>query len=218
MGRAVSATGRNLPGSERRADDFYSTPSWCVQALLRGVDLSGFGSKWLEPSAGSGMIVKAVSDALPYWSPHWMLSELREEELRCDGALLRFLLACDLTDEFVEDVQVGDFLTLPRFDEIIGQPKPFDVCIGNPPYSLAQEFVDRALGCSRVVAFLLRLNFPGSRKRAAWLRRSTPSVYVLPRRPSFTDDNKTDACEYAWFLWGLDAAPRVAVLDPKDCE
>ncbi len=211
----MSATGRNLPGSERRADDFYSTPAWCVRALLRTVKLPR--GHWLEPCAGSGELFDAV-EAETDISNRWDLCELQGKELRCDGKLLRRLLSVDCFHECVYGLHVGDFLTLSSFAAVTGQPKPFDVCIGNPPYSLAKEFVDRALGCSRVVAFLLRLNFLGSQKRAAWLREQPPSVYVLPRRPSFTDDNKTDATEYAWFVWGLDPTPRVAVLDPKDCQ
>lgn len=210
----MSATGRNLAGSERRADDFYSTPAWCVRALLRGVDLPR--RKWLEPCAGNGAIVRAVADEIDCID--WTLCELRGDELRMNGALLQTLLCVEDSEyQDVKGMHVGDFLTLPSFVAITGQPKRFDVCIGNPPYSLAQEFVNQALGCSRIVCFLLRLNFLGSQKRATWLRANTPSVLVLPRRPSFTDDNKTDATEYAWFCWGLDAVPRVAVLDPKDC-
>lgn len=32
----MSAAGRNLPENERRADDFYATPPWCVESLLVG--------------------------------------------------------------------------------------------------------------------------------------------------------------------------------------
>jgi hypothetical protein len=185
---------------------------------MRAIDLPG--GKWLEPAAGSGALVRGVLDNRDCADIGWTLCEARGGELCMNGALLSYLISQNFAGETtLDDVQIGDFLTLPSFDEVIGQSKRFDVCIGNPPYSLAQEFAERAIGCSRVVAFLLRLNFLGSQKRAAWLRKHTPSVYVLPRRPSFTDDNKTDACEYAWFLWGDDqSGQRVAVLDPKDCE
>lgn len=58
---------------------------------------------------------------------------------------------------------------------------------------------------------LLRLNFLGSQRRAAWLRAWTPDVYVLPRRPSFTGRG-TDSCEYAWCVWHEDRrGPRGSV-------
>ena len=80
--------------------------------------------------------------------------------------------------------------------------QPFDVALGNPPFNLALEVIQHAMTMSSVVCMLLRINFLASQKRAAWMRRYTPSIYVLPKRPSFTG-GKTDACEYAWFCWGL---------------
>lgn len=85
-----------------------------------------------------------------------------------------------------------------------------DLIVTNPPYSLAEEFVRHALRFrGAVVVMLLRVNFLGSKKRAAWLREHTPSIYVSPRRPSFTG-NGTDATEYAWFVW--DGKRRVEIL------
>ena len=52
----MSATNR---GAERQKDDFYATPSWCVRALLRTVDLPG--GAWFEPAVGTGAIVRAVN-------------------------------------------------------------------------------------------------------------------------------------------------------------
>ena len=48
----MSATGRNLPGAERHTDDFYATPPWCVEALLRGSNLPS--GRWLEPRRAMG--------------------------------------------------------------------------------------------------------------------------------------------------------------------
>jgi hypothetical protein len=74
----------------------------------------------------------------------------------------------------------------------------FDVTIGNPPFSLAQEFINAALSISREVTFLLRLNFLGGDARSSWIREWYPSVFVLPNRVSGTGDGKTDSTEYAW--------------------
>ena len=48
---------------------------------------------------------------------------------------------------------------------------------------------------------LLRLNYLGSEKRAAFFQEVPPDVYVLPNRPSFVRGGN-DSCEYAWFAWG----------------
>ena len=91
----------------------------------------------------------------------------------------------------------------------------------NPPYRKAAEFIRQAIGeRSRggKVAALLRLNFLGSsRKRIDLVGPGSclRSVLVLSRRPSFTGDGRTDACEYAWFVWevGYDGSASLRVLD-----
>jgi len=81
----------------------------------------------------------------------------------------------------------SDIVTGDDFLKTVPNPT-FDLIITNPPFSLAQQFVDRAMLWRRneesQVAMLLRLNFLGARKRAAWWRsRPMPAVYVSPRRP-----------------------------------
>lgn len=77
-----------------------------------------------------------------------------------------------------------------------------DCILTNPPYSLAQEFVDKALGEADVVIMLLRLGFLESMKRNEWWQEnSITSLMVLSQRPSFTEDGKTDGSGYAWFVW-----------------
>ena len=84
-----------------------------------------------------------------------------------------------------------------------------------PPYRLAQEFVDKALSLRRnkysIVAMLLRLNCLGSKKRAKWHRDNPASVYVTPKRPTFTGGG-TDATEYAWFVWQDSVGPQPIVI------
>jgi hypothetical protein len=173
----MSSTNR---GGQRIENDVYSTPAWCVHRLLEACPLPA--GRWLEPAAGEGAIIKAVnekrSDVL--WS------------------------AVDLRDTFADLQQIPvsqailtghDFLGLDMSDLA-----PFDVILTNPPYSLAEEFVQRSLGLADNVAMLLRLNFLGSEARSDFLRRQPPDVYVLPNRPSFVG-GKTDSCEYAWFVW-----------------
>lgn len=92
---------------------------------------------------------------------------------------------------------------------------PGAAVVTNPPYSLAQEFVTTWAPCVAWSAWLLRLNFIGSQKRAAWFRGDgRPShVLVLPKRPSFTGGG-TDSCEYAWFVWpGRGARAMTTTLD-----
>jgi hypothetical protein len=189
----MSATGR---GGIRRRDDFYETPEWCTRAILRA--LKPQPETILEPSAGHGAIIRVLRDNA--WNtiarPRIVAVEIRPEARMHLAAAGADVHCCE------------DFLTWEP-----GTPLKYDLLIGNPPFSLAFEFCQRAIGMAHTVALLLRLNFLGSQKRAAWMRAHTPSVFVLPRRPSFTGKG-TDATEYAWFVWG-DNLPTVNILEVK---
>lgn len=167
---------------ERVEADYYPTPAWCVHRLLEAVRLPG--GAWLEPCVGDGAICKAV--ARDRTDVLWTTYDIRPD-------------SCAAT--------VGDFLGVHSPDD-----RPWaSVCLTNPPYSLAMEFVQHAMKHAHVVAMLLRLNFLGSEGRAEFFRAHPPSVYVLPNRPSFVN-GRTDACEYAWFVWGLHPTPEIRVL------
>ncbi|GMA64734.1 DNA methyltransferase [Alicyclobacillus fastidiosus] len=94
------------------------------------------------------------------------------------------------------EIQMGrDFLEYDFFGE------RFDFVITNPPFSLAQEFVEKSLTLANCVIMLLRLNFLASGKRKEfWEKHPPTAIHVLTKRPSFTG-NGTDATDYAWFVW-----------------
>ena len=50
--------GTRFSGYERRPLDFYETPTWVTQALLRRVNVCG--TVW-EPACGGGKIVRALA-------------------------------------------------------------------------------------------------------------------------------------------------------------
>jgi hypothetical protein len=111
----------------------------------------------------------------------------------------------------------ADFLS---FDDEYG----FDMVFGNPPYSLAEEFVRHAydlIGLNDYVFFLLRLSFLEGIKRGRGLFKDIPlkRVYVCSRRPSFFssdgDRHTTDTLAYGMFLWqcGYTGEPTIKFLD-----
>lgn len=175
----MSATNR---GAVRRESDFYATSLEAVYSFLDNYDGIRPSDSILEPSAGNGNIIKALRNR--GYDNHIDAVELREEE--------RYHLI-----GYADRVGILDFLT----DTGLGK---YDVIIGNPPYSLAQEFIDRALSLLRPggrLIFLLRTNFLESEKRFKWWQDKTPSgLYTLHKRPSFTGKG-TDATSYSWFVW-----------------
>lgn len=177
----MSATNR---GSNRKESDFYATPLETVYSLLDNYDGISPGDIILEPSAGNGNIIQALRDR---GFLNWIDAiELRDEEL--------FELSLTANQVFIED-----FLSINKKDF-----SQYDVIIGNPPYSLAQEFIDKSLELlapgGRLI-FLLRTNFLESNKRFKWWQDKIPNcLYVLSKRPSFTGKG-TDATSYSWFIW-----------------
>jgi hypothetical protein len=179
----MSSTNR---GGIRSEADNYSTPLWAVKRLLDVYRPPPGPGVWLEPAAGDGNIIRAVNEVVP--SVKWLACELREE---CRPALA----------QAVGDprrVIITDYITAPPQ---IPEGKRIEVVITNPPYRLAHEFIAQSFGLAEEVVMLLRLNYLGSDHRAEFLRHYPPDVFVLPNRPSFKGNGKTDSPEYAWFVF-----------------
>lgn len=127
-----------------------------------------------------------------------------------DGIMDELMLPVGFT--YLEPCRGGDviFNRLPEpriWAEIqqgvdyLSMPFPADVVITNPPFSLALEFLTKALAECHTVVFLLRLNFLGAQKRREFWQENPPShLFVQSQRPSFTGGG-TDSTEYAWFVW-----------------
>ena len=200
----MSATNR---GAARVENDFYGTPEWCTNAIIKRLDLHR-DTQILEPGCGTGAIVRRLEKQGYSCVTDIELDPVRGEQ--CNAL-------------------IGDFLA--------GEPTEhcMDVAIGNPPYSLAMEFVQMSMRYAPCVVMLLRLNWLSSKGRADFHRKHPAHVHVLEQRPSFCvsitcklckwhvsldpaaarhkacpvchSESKlsvvtTDATEYAWFQWG----------------
>lgn len=180
----MSVTGHN---DVRRAGDFYPTPAWVTRAL---VPLLPTGGSVLDPCAGEGAILSTLAASSLQCLLHGY--EIDGERARAARGLGLDVLTCD---------------------SLASEPwVSASAVVMNPPFSLAQPFVERALREAPIVAALLRLNWLAGLKRVAFHRAHPADVHVLPRRPSFTGKG-TDACEYAWFIWSPNGGGRWSVLD-----
>ncbi len=204
----MSSTNR---GSKRMSEDYYPTPDWCVHALLKKLGRL-FGWDWLEPCAGDGAIIRAVTNfyrsnpgldtpirldkptVIPYKEPRWTAVELRSDAARQQMVL----------EPRVEWIQPQDFLTWETENR-------YDVVLTNPPFGLAMPFIIKSMKFADRVIMLLRLDFLGSLERAEFHKQHPADIYKLRRRPAFIN-GKTDSCEYAWFVWG-DGGGRWFMLD-----
>jgi len=173
----MSSTGRS---NVRRIDDMYETPAWATKLILPKIDLSKVHSI-LEPAAGGGAIARLINTTGP---TH--LVEIND-------------FWCETLKKLYPQTVVFNMNFL-----LFTTANRYDLIITNPPFTIAQEFVEKALSLrseTGLVVMLLRLSFLESQKRVAFHRKHPSAVYVLPKRPSFTGTG-TDSCAYAWFVWG----------------
>ncbi|MBD1582780.1 SAM-dependent methyltransferase [Pseudoalteromonas sp. S16_S37] len=174
--------------SDRNDDDYYVTPTWLIEQFLHAIDPFGtpvrpimIGNRILDPSAGG----------------------CEKYEMSYPKALAKFGKKVDTwdirADSRAQHCEV-DFL------QTRGEGY-YQTVITNPPFSIAQEFVYKALEhvCSDgYVIMLQRLNWLGTKKRLSmWTELPLDSVFVHHKRPGFNPEkpNKTDSIEYAHFVF-----------------
>lgn len=180
----MSATGRS---DVRQESDLYVTPPWTVHRFLETYELPQ-GATVLDPCAANGELLAAIHDVRP--DLKLIAIELRPE---CEEAL-QALEARGVIQAWA----IGDFTALALESQSV------DAIVTNPPYALAQSFVQAGIRVAKICAYLLRLNFLGGKKRATFTQEVRPGLFISPNRPSFTGWG-SDACEYAWMLYN-DAA------------
>lgn len=185
----------------RRTLDQYDTPPGYADELMAELGPHLRPGTVIDPAAGTGNLLLAARCAgLPQTYPFVGFEADHDRALELRGL-----------HPWVQ-VYEKDYLTAVVND----RPSLF---ISNPPYSQAQEFVTKMLderGPDTVIAALLRLNFLGSRKRNEWWRNQLPRPVLRPlsARPSFAGDGRTDATEYAWFIWApVDVRVQLSALD-----
>lgn len=191
----MSSTKRGQRGGENT--DTFPTPPWVTRRLVeqryrQGLQIRG---DVLEPCAGDGSIISTIA------SSHY--PQIRDGALRFHAVELRSFEECrptfGLGGDLVTHDYGQDFLTWARTTD-----RRFDTVITNPPFKDALAFAEVALSLLKSggqLILLLRINWLGGKERHAFLQTMTPDLLVLPNRPSFTPDGKTDSIEYAWWTF-----------------
>lgn len=164
----------------RRTNDAYYTPQALADAIWKQVHPHGWSERILEPSVGGGAF-------LGYPLAEFPQADITALDIDPNAEGLRM----------VPKSKAVDFLQWETEER-------FDIIIGNPPFSQAEQHVRKAttlLNQYGRVIFLLRLSFLCSKKRSK-LFGDFPlnSLYPVVPRPSFTG-NGNDNSEYAVFEW-----------------
>lgn len=160
----------------RNTLDYYETPSWMVQSLLRHHDLSSPGFV-LEPCAGDGSIARVLRAA----GLRVLTNDIdqRHDADRHDDAT-RF--------EFWDGAWANDLAWV----------------VSNLPFNRAFDIVRHALGTAvKGVAILLRKSFlEPTVERGEWLAAHPPTrVIGLPRHSFRGRGSDTVSCD--WMIWEL---------------
>ena len=143
----------------------------------------------LDPGAGSGVWGKAIKERYTNTS----LVGVELQHLTMPEGYALWLSGYDFLDQTID---YGNF----------------DLVIGNPPYSLAEEFLERSynmLNPGGWLVFLLRLSFLESHKRFSkyyqdYTSMKPFSIWVSTRRVSFTGNRKSDNTAYMVGAWRKD--------------
>lgn len=183
----MSATNR---GSARRKNDAYYTPESATLAIMPHLPRC---TTVLDPFCGDGYMLK------PFYDIGISVSglDIDSDSVAVSNARMpngKFKAVDTLSPGWIMDAEL---------------------VVTNPPYSLAMESVVRCLRFTHfggTAAFLLRLSWLASKKRKQFHADHPCDAFVLSARPSFTGDGKTDAADYAWFVYGPGRGERYKVL------
>lgn len=174
--------------------DDFPTPPWATRAVI----------EWLD---GEGLIEPALTVREPCANRGYMVRPLAE--------YFRDVEASDVHD-YGMGYQVRDYL----WGE---DPEQVDCTFQNPPFKLAQQFIERALRTSRrAVVVIVRSAFTEGIGRYKQLFAKTPPHYVLqhvervPMVKGRYDPEIASATAYAWLVWlpGKDADTRYRWIAP----
>lgn len=159
--------------------DDFPTPPWATRAVC----------EWLK---ANGRILAGDICREPAANRGFMVRPLRE-----------FFTVVEASD--VHDYGAG----FPVADYLFGpNPAPVDWTICNPPFRLAQQFIERAIQTSRAgVAMIVRSAFTEGRGRYEGLFSVRPPAFVLqhvervPMVKGRYDPAARSATAYCWLIW-----------------
>ena len=173
------------PENGRVENDYYATNPKAVEMLLTNYTFNA--ATILEPCVGGGHIANAINNFF---------------------ANQRVITGLDLVDRGYPNTIVQNFLTWET-------DKKFEGIITNPPFSLAQEFIEKGMELltdDGQMAMFLKIQFLEGAKRKEFFEKYPPKyIYVFRNRmATWNNGNEVDPntgkrwattmC-HAWFIW-----------------
>lgn len=180
------------------ASEFYATPEWIIEEFFRNFDKADkdwwMFAKVLDPSAGGG---SPYHFGMPYPDVIQRMYNITTDTIDIRPGSLA--------------ATIGDFLEMPIATK-------YKMIVTNPPFSLADKFVTKALEHIEdqgYVVVLQRLGWMGSKGRFQfWNDSPLHSVYVHHKRPKFHGATGTDSIEYAHFVFkkNFTGTPKIYIV------
>lgn len=177
LGKAMAGGGKS---EDRQTGDFYPSPSDVTEALLR---VHSFDRVW-EPACGDGAMVRVLRKNGCYVVPSdLVIRSDYDGSVDKDGSLSETPMEMDFTYQSV-------------------RPQTVSAIITNPPFSLAQTFIETAMGLAvQRVAFVLKSSYWHAKSRHELFKRHTPShIHPLLWRPDFMELGRP-TMEVMWCVW-----------------
>lgn len=201
MAGLAGAIQKSYVGWERKPSDFYPTPFDVSESLIPLLDrLLLPGAKVWEPCAGDLDMTRVLQ---------WHGYEVTSTDIRDTGVI-----------PFGEGFGGFDFLNDDPVEKWGWEPNP-DMIFMNPPFSLAQEFIAKALTYTPNVACLMKIDYWNAISRLPLWEKHIPAFYLpLTWRPAFlkAERGNSPLMNCAWCVW-IDPALRdlgtdVCVIEP----
>jgi len=170
----------------RQNNDFYPTPEWATEELLKRVPIMG---TIYEPCIGDGAMARVL--------------DRRGVVYGSDIDIAR-------TASWYGDAAQRELWDLAK-----QECQRIDWVVTNPPFNQAAEIVPLAFECAyEGIAMLLRLSYlEPVENRGSWLNVNPPTKLIVLPRISFTGNGKTDNVTCAWMVWEKGAIGTIAVSE-----
>lgn len=156
----------------RHPDDYYCTPTYCVDALCGEWPWGARIPAALDPCAGTGAILRALA----------------EFDVACRGVELdpgrAAEAGCECGDGLAADWRGLDVVMNPPYRDA---------------EAWVRKGLDEARS---MAAFLPLCWLASAKRHALFVANPPRGLLVMSDRPSFTADGRTAAADYAWLLWG----------------
>jgi len=163
---------------ERKPADLYPTPVNAVESIMGLVHSLNVKKVW-EPACGDGRIARVLE-----WHGYDVLgTDLREHTGYGFGGL-----------DFINDDPARKW----GWDT-----SDVDLIITNPPFSLAREFIERALSITPNVIMLVKQNYYNTDNRYDFFGKHRPAMFLpLTWRLAFLPERgKSPLMDCAWAVW-----------------